>query len=78
MAALGAAICNALTGGWKRNIGILALWGLTTVARQPGAIAASALKPSHIVRPALCISQIVTFILAFISNNSRFRVFDAK
>ena len=34
-------------GGWKRNVGIQALWGLTTVAEQPGEIAASALKPSH-------------------------------
>ena len=34
-------------GGWKRNVGIQALWGLTTVAKQPGEIAASALKPSH-------------------------------
>ena len=36
------------TGGWKRNVGIQALWDLTTVAEQPGEIAASALKPSHI------------------------------
>ena len=49
MAALGAAICNALTGRWKRIVGIQALWGLTTVARQPGEIAVGALKPSHIV-----------------------------
>ena len=47
MAALGAAICNALNGWWKHNIGIQALWGLTTIARQPGEIVAGALKPSH-------------------------------
>ena len=34
-------------GGWKRNVGIQALWGLTTVAEQPGEIVASALKLSH-------------------------------
>ena len=34
-------------GGWKRNIGIQALSGLTTVAKQLGEIVASALKPSH-------------------------------
>ena len=34
-------------GGWKHNVGIQALWGLTTIAEQPGEIAASALKPSH-------------------------------
>ena len=31
----------------KRNIGIQALWGLTTIAKQPGEIAAGTLKPSH-------------------------------
>ena len=35
------------TGGWKCNVGIQALADLTTVAEQPGEIAASALKPSH-------------------------------
>ena len=34
-------------GGWKHNVGIQVLWDLTTVARQPGETAASALKPSH-------------------------------
>ena len=48
MAALRATICNALNGGWKRNVGIQALWGLTTVAEQPGEIAAGTLKPLHI------------------------------
>ena len=37
-------------GGWRHNIGIQVLWDLTTVARQPGETAASALKPSHIVQ----------------------------
>ena len=32
----------------ERNIGIQALWGLTTVAKQPDGKAAGALKPSHI------------------------------
>ena len=36
-------------GGWRHNVGIQVLWDLTTVARQPGATAASALKPSHIL-----------------------------
>ena len=31
----------------ERNIGIQALWGLTTVVKQPGGKAAGALKPSH-------------------------------
>ena len=44
MAALRAAICNALSGWWKHNIGIQVLWDLTTIARQPGETAASALK----------------------------------
>ena len=34
-------------GGWRHNVGIQVLWDLTTVARQPGETAASALKPSH-------------------------------
>ena len=34
-------------GGWKHNGGIQVLWDLTTVTRQPGETAASALKPSH-------------------------------
>ena len=34
-------------GGWKRNIGIQALWGLMTVIKQPGEIVAGTLKPSH-------------------------------
>ena len=45
---LGLPFAMRKTGGWKRNVGIQALWGLTTVAEQPGEIAASALKPSHI------------------------------
>ena len=47
MAALRAAICNALSGWWKHNVGIQVLWDLTTVARQPGETAVSALKLSH-------------------------------
>ena len=47
MAALRAAIYNALSGWWKHNVGIQVLWDLTTVGRQPGETAASALKPSH-------------------------------
>ena len=48
MAALGAAICNA----FKWVVGSVtsvskALWGLTTVVKQPGEIAAGTLKPSH-------------------------------
>ena len=49
MAALRVAICNALSGWWKHNVGIQVLWDLMTVARQPGETAASALNPSHIV-----------------------------
>ena len=45
---LGPPFAMRKTGGWKRNVGIQALWGLTTVAKQLGEIAASALKPSHI------------------------------
>ena len=48
MAALRAAICNALSGWWEHNVGIQVLWDLMTVARQPGETAASALKLSHI------------------------------
>ena len=33
--------------GVKRNVSIQALWGLMTVAKQPGEIAAGTLKPSH-------------------------------
>ena len=50
MAALRAAICNALSGWWKHNVSIQVLWDLTTVARQPGETAASALKPSHMFK----------------------------
>ena len=35
-------------GGWQHNISIQVLWDLTTVARQPGKTAVSALKPLHI------------------------------
>ena len=42
------AICNALSGWWKHNVGIQVLWDLMTIARQPGETAASALKLSHI------------------------------
>ena len=31
----------------EHNVGIQALWGLTTVAKQPGGKAAGTLKPSH-------------------------------
>ena len=40
-------------GRWKRNIGIQALRGLTTVAAQPGEIAVGTLKPSHMEFNAL-------------------------
>ena len=50
MAALRAATCNALGGWWKHNVGIQVLWDLTTVVRQPGETAASALKPSHMYK----------------------------
>ena len=39
------AICKV--GKWKHSVGIQALWGLTTIAKQPGKIAAGDLKLSH-------------------------------
>ena len=44
-------------GGWRHNIGIQVLWDLTTVARQPGETAASALKLSHMYRVCLLAFQ---------------------
>ena len=38
--------CDKLSK-WKCNISIQALWGLTTVAKQPGEIVVGALKLSH-------------------------------
>ena len=37
-----------LSRWWKHTVGIQALWGLTTVVKQPGEIAVGTLKLSHI------------------------------
>ena len=38
----------------EHNVGIQALWGLMTVAKQPGGKAAGALKPSYMLRYSDC------------------------
>ena len=48
----------------ERNVGIQALWGLTTVAKRPGGKAAGTLKPSHMymVIKSMCVCN-KTFLL---------------
>ena len=48
--------------GWvKHNIGIQALWGLMTIVKQPGEIAAGTLKPSHMYIVSFTIPTFLVF-----------------